>query len=168
MCCAGFPVSCRAGSLKIVLPFLFPALSCQEVTDEEVLDASCLLDVLRMYRWQISSFEEQVSTMFKTGFHGESFSLKSRGMSLQWWLGNSCIHAAGRINASIDLAVAQPAGTLLWCFILFYFYPFRAAPEAYGSSQARGWIRAAAVYLRHSHLELCLPPSPQLTATPDP
>ncbi|XP_064434613.1 ubiquitin carboxyl-terminal hydrolase 30 isoform X4 [Mirounga angustirostris] len=35
------------------------ALSCQEVTDDEVLDASCLLDVLRMYRWQISSFEEQ-------------------------------------------------------------------------------------------------------------
>ncbi|XP_066871283.1 ubiquitin carboxyl-terminal hydrolase 30 isoform X8 [Kogia breviceps] len=39
------------------------ALSCQEVTDEEVLDASCLLDVLRMYRWQISSFEEQQSEM---------------------------------------------------------------------------------------------------------
>ncbi|KAH0516925.1 Ubiquitin carboxyl-terminal hydrolase 30, partial [Microtus ochrogaster] len=35
------------------------ALSCQEVTEDEVLDASCLLDVLRMYRWQISSFEEQ-------------------------------------------------------------------------------------------------------------
>jgi len=42
------------------------ALSCQEVTEEDVLDASCLLEVLRMYRWQISSFEEQVITEFKS------------------------------------------------------------------------------------------------------
>lgn len=49
-------------NLIIALSFWFPALSCQEVTDDEVLDASCLLDVLRMYRWQISSFEEQVNT----------------------------------------------------------------------------------------------------------
>ncbi|XP_068845670.1 ubiquitin carboxyl-terminal hydrolase 30 isoform X1 [Capricornis sumatraensis] len=45
--------------LSLTLLHLLKALSCQEVTDEEVLDASCLLDVLRMYRWQISSFEEQ-------------------------------------------------------------------------------------------------------------
>ncbi|XP_036730593.1 ubiquitin carboxyl-terminal hydrolase 30 isoform X3 [Balaenoptera musculus] len=45
--------------LSLTLLRLLKALSCQEVTDEEVLDASCLLDVLRMYRWQISSFEEQ-------------------------------------------------------------------------------------------------------------
>lgn len=36
------------------------ALSCQEAVDDSLLDASCLLEVLRMYRWQISSFEEQV------------------------------------------------------------------------------------------------------------
>ncbi|OBS71363.1 hypothetical protein A6R68_00060 [Neotoma lepida] len=45
--------------LSLTLLNLLKALSCQEVTEEEVLDASCLLDVLRMYRWQISSFEEQ-------------------------------------------------------------------------------------------------------------
>ncbi|EPY87334.1 ubiquitin carboxyl-terminal hydrolase 30-like protein [Camelus ferus] len=45
--------------LSLTLLRLLKALSCQEVTDDEVLDASCLLDVLRMYRWQISSFEEQ-------------------------------------------------------------------------------------------------------------
>ncbi|KAF4011643.1 hypothetical protein G4228_004152 [Cervus hanglu yarkandensis] len=45
--------------LSLTLLHLLKALSCQEVIDEEVLDASCLLDVLRMYRWQISSFEEQ-------------------------------------------------------------------------------------------------------------
>ncbi|XP_055002745.1 ubiquitin carboxyl-terminal hydrolase 30 isoform X2 [Sorex araneus] len=45
--------------LSLTLLHLLKALSCQEVTDEDVLDASCLLDVLRTYRWQISSFEEQ-------------------------------------------------------------------------------------------------------------
>lgn len=64
-------------NLMIMLQFLFPALSCQEVTDDEVLDASCLLDVLRMYRWQISSFEEQVNTTLKTGLLRDSFPLVS-------------------------------------------------------------------------------------------
>lgn len=45
--------------LSLTLLHLLKALSCQEVTDDDVLDASCLLDVLRTYRWQISSFEEQ-------------------------------------------------------------------------------------------------------------
>lgn len=36
------------------------ALSSEEPGDEDVLDAGCLLDVLRLYRWHISSFEEQV------------------------------------------------------------------------------------------------------------
>ncbi|XP_051489831.1 ubiquitin carboxyl-terminal hydrolase 30 isoform X2 [Apus apus] len=45
--------------LSVTLLHLLRALSCQEVTEDDVLDASCLLEVLRMYRWQISSFEEQ-------------------------------------------------------------------------------------------------------------
>ena len=49
---------------------------------------------------------------------------------------------------------------------------FRATPAAYGSSQARGQIRAVTTSLHHSHSnsgsELCLPLTPQLTATPDP
>ena len=58
-------------------------------------------------------------------------------------------------------------------FILFSFFcPFRAAPVAYGRSQARGPIRAVATGLRQSHInagsELHLRPTPQLTATPDP
>nr|XP_023502749.1 ubiquitin carboxyl-terminal hydrolase 30 isoform X3 [Equus caballus] len=52
--------------LSLTLLHLLKALSCQEVTDDEVLDASCLLDVLRMYRWQISSFEEQSPVRFDT------------------------------------------------------------------------------------------------------
>ena len=35
--------------------------------------------------------------------------------------------------------------------VLFFSFLFRAAPGAYGSSQARGWIGAAAAGLGHSH-----------------
>ena len=56
-------------------------------------------------------------------------------------------------------------------FRLFFFL-FRAAPVAYGSSQARGRIRAIAAGLHHSHSntrsEPHLQPTPQLMATPDP
>ena len=57
-------------------------------------------------------------------------------------------------------------------FFFFFFFLFRAAPTAYGGSQARGRIRAAAAGLPHSHShvgsELPLQPTRQLTATPDP
>ena len=36
-------------------------------------------------------------------------------------------------------------------FYLFFISLFRAAPAAYGGSQARGWIRAIAASLHHSH-----------------
>ena len=55
-------------------------------------------------------------------------------------------------------------------FILFLFLFFRATPVAYGSSQARGQIGAAAAGLDHSHMEseLHLQPTRQCMATPDP
>ncbi|XP_013924593.1 PREDICTED: ubiquitin carboxyl-terminal hydrolase 30 [Thamnophis sirtalis] len=46
-------------SLSLTLLRLLKALSCQVATEDDLLDASCLLEVLRLYRWQISSFEEQ-------------------------------------------------------------------------------------------------------------
>ena len=56
--------------------------------------------------------------------------------------------------------------------IPFFLLLFRAAPTVYGGSQARGWIRAVAASLHHSHTkagsELSLWPTPQLTARPDP
>ena len=55
---------------------------------------------------------------------------------------------------------------------IFVFCLFRAAPAAYGGSQARGLIRAVASGLHHSHSHAAseprLHPIPQLTATPDP
>ena len=53
-----------------------------------------------------------------------------------------------------------------------FFGLFRATPATRGGSQARGQIRATAAGLHHSHSyagsEPHLPPTPQLTARPDP
>ena len=60
----------------------------------------------------------------------------------------------------------------LFDFLFFVFFFFRAAPAAYGVSQARGRIGAIAADLRHSRSNTGskprLGPTPQLTATPDP
>ena len=42
-------------------------------------------------------------------------------------------------------------GSWILLLLLLFFCLFRAVPEAYGSSQARGWIGAVAVSLSHSH-----------------
>ena len=48
----------------------------------------------------------------------------------------------------------------------FFFWHFKATPVAYGGSQVRGGLGAAATGLHHSHnkarSELCLEPTPQL------
>ena len=53
----------------------------------------------------------------------------------------------------------------------FFWGLFRAAPAAYGGSQARGRIGAVATGLRQGHSNAGsgprLRPTPQLTATPD-
>ena len=53
-----------------------------------------------------------------------------------------------------------------------YFLLFMAALMAYGSSQAKGWIRATAPGLHHSYSNMGsephLWPAPQLTAMLDP
>ena len=53
-----------------------------------------------------------------------------------------------------------------------FFCLFMATPMAYGSSQARGQIRATVAGLHHSHSntgsEPCLQPVPHLIAMPDP
>ena len=58
------------------------------------------------------------------------------------------------------------------CGILFYFCLFRAAPMAYGESQARSPIRAVVDGLSHTHSDtgskLHLRPTPQLMAMLDP
>ena len=54
-------------------------------------------------------------------------------------------------------------------FIFTLFLLFRVTPVANGGSQARGRIRATAAGLLPSHSNIrSEPPTPQLTATPDP
>ena len=65
-----------------------------------------------------------------------------------------------------------PVPTNFFFFFFFGLFVFsRAAPKAYGGSQARGLIGAVATSLSHSHSnaesEPHLQPIPQLTATPD-
>ena len=61
-------------------------------------------------------------------------------------------------------------GFFVCLFFVFVFCLFRAAPVAYGGSQARGWIGAVATSLCHSNTgsEPHLQPIPQLTVVPDP
>ena len=60
----------------------------------------------------------------------------------------------------------------LTTFFFFFFFGLRAALAAYGSSQARGGIRAAALGLHYSHCKTRLEWHPQiiaqLAAMPDP
>ncbi|XP_030075103.1 ubiquitin carboxyl-terminal hydrolase 30 [Microcaecilia unicolor] len=53
------PGAARHQYLSVTLLHILKALSTQETMEDDVMDASSLLEVLRMYRWQISSFEEQ-------------------------------------------------------------------------------------------------------------
>ena len=61
---------------------------------------------------------------------------------------------------------------LLFHPFFFSFFLFRAAPVAYGGSQARGQIGVVAASLCHTHSntgsEVHLWPTPQLTPMPDP
>ena len=62
---------------------------------------------------------------------------------------------------------------LFYFFIVYLFIAISwAAPTAYGGSQTRGPIGAAAASLRHGYSnagsELRLQPTPQLRAMPDP
>ena len=71
-------------------------------------------------------------------------------------------------NKAVAILVVQKK--IFFFFDLFSFS--RAAPAAYGVSQARGLIGAVAASLRQSHSntgsEPHLQPTPQLTATLDP
>ena len=74
------------------------------------------------------------------------------------------------IHHSNVISTASFCGMYVCMYLLTCL--LRAAPVTYGSSQARGWIRAAAAGVHHSHSnnrsEPSLEPTPQLKATLDP
>ena len=107
----------------------------------------------------------------------------ARAHSLQRFLGqgsNPCHTAVTRATAGttpLPNLLRHQGGNSSVCvgflfFGVFFFLLFRAAPEAYGGSQARGLLGAVAAGLHHSHSnagsEPHLGPTPQLTATLDP
>ena len=72
-----------------------------------------------------------------------------------------------------DSSVSLLFKSTAYFFIIFIIICFfRTALAAYGGSQARGLIRAVDTDLHQSYSsegsKTCLPPTPQLTATPDP
>ena len=73
---------------------------------------------------------------------------------------------------SLTCCATRELYLLTYLGVFFFFWPFRAAGAAHGSSQAKGWSRAAAAGLHHSHgnagSELHLQPRLQLAATLDP
>ena len=66
-----------------------------------------------------------------------------------------------------SLKMLQYANEKYWSSVLemnfFFFRLFRAAPAAYGGSQARSWTGAVAAGLRHSHSNTGSNPHLQLT-----
>ena len=81
-----------------------------------------------------------------------------------------CQHLLYRRGNNVSDSLNSEYILQIWLF--FFFSLFRAAPAAYRSSQARGWITVTAASLHYSHSnsgsELHLQPTPQLMATPDP
>ena len=78
-----------------------------------------------------------------------------------WWL----------VMLRIFSCTCWPYVCLLLRNVFFdFFFLFRAKPMVFGTSQVRGQLWAAAAVHSHStaRSELCLQPTPQLTATLDP
>ena len=75
------------------------------------------------------------------------------------------------IRLTVNLFASPYIHIVGYYFFIFLFLLFRAAPMAYGSSQARGQIEATAACLHHSHSnsgsEQCLQLTPQLMAMLD-
>ena len=78
-----------------------------------------------------------------------------------------------KLADSPNISKGKPIITDSFLFLFFFVFLLflRAAPAAYGGSQARGPIGTAAASLRQSHSKVGseprLQPTPQLTATPD-
>ena len=96
------------------------------------------------------------------------FQMKTDGFPKQKLLSEWC-------STGLQIFLTSGFSCLLLCLCIVmdsFFSDFRAAPVAYGGSQAKGWIWAAASSLHHSHSNTRskprLQPTPQLTAIPDP
>ena len=91
-----------------------------------------------------------------------------------WTVTHPRSHETPSAGAEWPVSPKTPRDELIFIFLLLslsmqllsFFLLFRAAPVAYGGSQARGQIRAAAAGLHHSHSNMGSEPRLQPTAQP--
>ena len=105
--------------------------------------------------------------MFCRHWHSQDVKWHSQNSSLQ--VGEICsLHSLAGEGNRTQLRTLFIYFTFF--FFFFFFGLFRAAPMAHRGPQTRGRIGAVAAGQSHSSTrsELCLRPTPQLTATPDP
>ena len=115
--------------------------------------------------------------------HGGSCRPRKEGYECDCPLGFEGLHCQkGTRGAQALFPGAEGMDRLFWLewggagdatlFFFFFFFFLIPPPVEYGSSQARGQIGPAAAGLHHSHSntgsKLCLRPTLQLTAMPDP
>ena len=95
--------------------------------------------------------------------------LQSSGTSENKNLSSSLFLAKKKKNTLVFMQELLLGAYYYFFFYFFIFWLFKAAPTAYGGSQARVPIRATAAGLHQSHSnsggEAHLRPTPQLTAT---
>ena len=86
------------------------------------------------------------------------------------WESNQCWSSKSFLTSRISLLRTTQVGLIFFLIFKNFFVFSRAAPMAYGNSQARGLIGVAFAGLCHSNTgsKPSLQPTPQLTATPDP
>ena len=109
-----------------------------------------------------------VSSFLKGYLKGNMMIAETQQQYLDFFL----THVKDSINRNYCHTKAKK-NVFLLLFIYFCLFAFsRAAPMAYGRSQARGLIGAVAAGLCQSHSntgsELCLRPTPHLTIMQDP
>ena len=116
----------------------------------------------------------KVSEMFipsEASPHGMYMAIFSLYLHLVFPLSILCVQIFPSQKDTSHVVLGQIWSPHFFLFVDLLIY-FRSAPAAYGGSQARGPIGTVASALHHSHSnsgsKLCLQPTPQLMATPDP
>ena len=90
------------------------------------------------------------SIRFITEVMAAWFSLSHLSFSRKWGEEAEAVQNADGTESHLSRFATSPTSPK-YIYFFFFFLLFRAAPVAYGGSQARGQIGAPAASLRHSH-----------------
>ena len=129
------------------------------------------------YQFQLDLSAKETTVTLSDGHTGQSLLTITLAICPSFGLapGKCLFIASETVYLLLKVSCSFHLSLCLCLFLFFYFCLVafsRAAPEAYGSSQARGLIGAVAAGLHQSHSNAgsqpCLQPTPQLMATLDP